>query len=149
MAANSLARLKKINISGIRDDVYFLRLKLLNAENRVVDENFYWLAKPGKSYEKLNELQPVTLQLSYKQQVVVVSNPSGETAFFIRLKAMDEKSGELVLPVFLSDNYFTLLPGEKKEIKVDTTLLPEPVKQKSILLVAEGWNTGVISVRMY
>jgi mannosylglycoprotein endo-beta-mannosidase len=57
---------------------------------------------------------------------------------------VDEKSGELVLPIFPDDNYFTLLPGEKKEIKIDTSFLPESVKQNSVL-VAEGWNVGAIS----
>jgi mannosylglycoprotein endo-beta-mannosidase len=148
VAANTISGLKRIDFSGIRDDVCFLRLKLLNAENQVLDENFYWLAKPGKSYEKLNDLKPVNLQLNYNQNVAVVSNPTGETAFFIRMKAVDQKSGELLLPLFLSDNYFSLLPGEKKEIKIDTSLLPEPVKSKSMLLVTEGWNVAAISVRI-
>ena len=140
ITANKISVLKKIDTSEIREEVYFLRLKLLNSQDQFQDENFYWLSKPGKSYEKLNELKPVTLQLEYRNNVAVISNPTDETAFFIRLKVVDEKSGELVLPVFMSDNYFTLLPGEKKTISMDISLLPKEARQKTILLVTEGWN---------
>ena len=78
--------------------------------------------------------------------VHVISNPTNETAFFIRLKAINEKSRELALPVFVSDNYFTLLPGEKKEISIDRTRLQEP--HQSIRLESEGWNTALQSVKM-
>jgi len=148
IAANKVSVLKKIDTSGLREEVYFLRLKLLNSKDQIQDENFYWLSKPGKSYEKLNELKPVTLQLEYRNNVTVISNPTNETAFFIRLKVVDEKSGELALPVFMSDNYFTLLPGEKKTISMDISLLPKEVGQKTILLVTEGWNAKAPSVKI-
>lgn len=148
IGANKIAVLKKIDTQNLREDVSFLRLKLLDRENKVIDENFYWLAKPGKSYTKLNELKPVTLQLEYRSNVAVISNPTSETAFFIRMKVIDEKSGERVLPVFMSDNYFSLLPGEKKEIRIDCTLFPETCKLKSLLLETEGWNVEPESIKI-
>ncbi|MBL7965742.1 MAG: hypothetical protein JNK09_02015 [Prolixibacteraceae bacterium] len=146
--ANSVTVLRKVNTQLVTDDVFFLRLRLKNKDGALKDENFYWLAKAGKSYEKLNELKPVELQIESDQNAAQISNPSGETAFFIRLKLVDEKSGELVLPVFMSDNYITLLPGEKKKITIDRSLLPESVKAKSLLLVAEGWNAMPKSVKI-
>jgi hypothetical protein len=148
--ANQVLVLKKINTPSITEDVYFLRLKLLDQKSQVVDENFYWLSKPGKSYEKLNELKPVALQIEYRknENVAVISNPTPETAFFIRLKVLDEKSGALALPVFVSDNYFSLLPGEKKEIHIDCTLLSASDKSQALLLEAEGWNVNAKSVKM-
>jgi mannosylglycoprotein endo-beta-mannosidase len=148
VTANKILNLKKIDTSGILEDVCFLRLKLLNQNDRLVDENFYWLAKPGKSYEKLNALKPATLSLDYRQNTVLISNQGDETAFFIRLKVADEKRRELIHPAFFEDNYFTLLPGEKKEIKIDTTLLPGQAQTKSFLLVAEGWNLPPQSITM-
>jgi len=146
--ANSVTVLRKVNTQLVTDDVFFLRLRLKNKDGALKDENLYWLAKAGKSYEKLNELKPVELQIESDQNAAQISNPSGETAFFIRLKLVDEKSGELVLPVFMSDNYITLLPGEKKKITIDRSLLPESVKAKSLLLVAEGWNAMPKSVKI-
>jgi hypothetical protein len=146
IAANKILGLNKIDTKNIFQEVYFLRLRLMNPENQVIDDNFYWLSKPGKSYEKLNELKLVTLQLEYRNNVAVISNPTSETAFFIRLKVVDEKSSELALPVFMSDNYFTLLPGEKKEIIIDRTLLQE--QHQSIRLESEGFNVNTTSIKL-
>ncbi len=153
IAANKVSVLKKIDTQSIKDETCFLRLKLLDQENRVIDENFYWLSKPGKSYEKLNELKPVNLQIEFREnskgeKVAAISNPTNETAFFIRLKVLDEKNGELALPVFFSENYVTLLASEKKEISINLTLLPENQKSKSLLLEAEGWNAITTSIKM-
>lgn len=146
IAANKILGLNKIDTKNILQEVYFLRLRLMNPENQVIDDNFYWLSKPGKSYEKLNELKLVTLQLEHRNNVAVISNPTSETAFFIRLKVVDEKSSELALPVFMSDNYFTLLPGEKKEIIIDRTLLQE--QHQSIRLESEGFNVNTTSIKL-
>jgi len=146
IAAGKISVLKKINTSGLHEDVCFLRLKLLNAKGQDIDGNFYWLSKPGMSYEKLNELKPVSLQLEYKENIALITNPTNETAFFIRLKVLDQKSGELALPVFMSDNYFSLFPGEKKEITIDSELLPDAYE--SIRLEAEGFNVTTTSIKI-
>jgi len=153
LLANKVSVQHKIKSQGIKDEVYFLRLKLLDKENKLKDQNFYWLSQPGKSYEKLNDLKQTTVQAELKtnakgEKVAVISNPGNETAFFIRLKVADEKSGELALPVFFSDNYFTLLPGESREINVDLTQLPESEKLKSLNLEMEGWNIKISRIKM-
>jgi hypothetical protein len=144
--ANSVSVLKKVGTKEIREEVFFLRLRLKDKEGQLNDGNFYWLAKPGKSYEKLNELKPVVLQMEYRKNVALITNPTNETAFFIRLKVFDGKSGELALPVFMSDNYFSLLPGEKKEIAIDGKLLPD--RYQSIRLEAGGFNVTTTSIKM-
>ncbi len=152
-AANSVSVLKKIKTQNIKEEVYFLRLKLTSEENRLNDENFYWLSKPGKSYEALNDLKPATIECSIKmnakgERSVIVSNGGNETAFFIRMKVVSENGGELALPVYFSDNYVTLLPGENREITIDCSLLPQNLKSKSFLLSTEGWNVINQSIKM-
>ena len=66
--------------------------------------------------------------------------PCKETAFFIRLKVMDEKTSELVLPVFFNENYFTLLPGEEREVVLDLSQHFGQVNMEQVRLAAEGWN---------
>lgn len=148
IAANSISLLRKIGTQNIHEDVCFLRLKLLNASDKQLDENLYWLAKPGKSFEKLNELKQVVLAAEYNGKSVEISNPRSETAFFIRLKVVDEKTGELVLPVFLTENYFTLLPGEKKEINLNRPQLSTEFTKKSVVLVTEGWNANAKPIKL-
>ena len=48
---------------------------------------------------------------------VTVENPSKSVAFFVRLKLDRGKGGEEILPVVWQDNYISLLPGEKREIR--------------------------------
>lgn len=46
----------------------------------------------------------------------------------------------MVLPVFLTENYFTLLPGENRMVELD---LPSKViknEPEELKLVVEGWN---------
>ena len=151
--ANKVSVQHKINSQSIKEEVYFLRLKLLDKENNLKDQNFYWLSQPGKSYEKLNELKETTLQAEFMlntkgKKIAAISNSGSETAFFVRLKVTDEKSGVLTLPVFFSDNYITLMPGESREISVDLTQLPESLKSNSLNLSIEGWNIKNKSIKI-
>jgi len=151
--ANKVSVLKKIKSPDPKEAVYFLRLKLTDKDNQVKDENFYWLSKPGKSYEKLNELKQTTLESEWKtnskgEKSLLIRNPGKETAFFVRLKVLTAKGGELALPVFLSDNYITLLPDESRELRIDCTQLPESVNSKSLWMEMEGWNVKNCSLKM-
>ena len=47
---------------------------------------------------------------------ITVENPTKRLAFMNRLMVTKGKGGEEVLPTIWSDNFFTLLPGEKKII---------------------------------
>jgi len=65
-----------------------------------------------------------------------LSNPEVALAFFIRVRVVDAGSGEEVLPVYWTDNYFSLLPGESREI---TASLPR-VPAGEIEVAVDGWN---------
>ena len=142
--ANRVSVLKKIKKPVPGQGVYFLRLKLSDNDNRLKSENFYWLSHPGKSYEKLNELKQTTLESELKtnrngEKSVVINNPGKETAFFVRLKILKEQGRELALPIYFTDNYITLLPGESREIGIDCSRLSN-ISVKSLWFGLEGWN---------
>jgi hypothetical protein len=110
----------------------------------LLDENLYWLSNKKHSYEKLNELEKVTINASIKKNesghaTINLSNTKGETAFFIRLKIVNQQN-ELVLPSYFTDNYFTLLPGDEKQIELDISAIMGSVKHDDLKLVLEGWN---------
>jgi mannosylglycoprotein endo-beta-mannosidase len=142
LEAHKTMLLNKVILPDHDSSVYFLRLTLLN-KDKVVDENLYWLAGKPPSYEHLNALGKANLEIAINKTspglaTISVSNPGNETAFFIRLKLVNEDN-ELALPVFLSDNYITLFPGETKILKLDYSV---PLRDglKPVKLVAEGWN---------
>jgi mannosylglycoprotein endo-beta-mannosidase len=142
--------LNKIVLPEGKDEIYFLRLELTDRD-RVVDENLYWLSNKTHSYEKLNELKKIVVKADIKNvdedhSVIEISNPGDETAFFIRLKIINVKN-EVVLPSFLTDNYFTLMTGDKKQIGLDLTENLNQGSRDELKLVIEGWNLLPIEIK--
>jgi mannosylglycoprotein endo-beta-mannosidase len=141
--AHEVKLLKKVILPASPDQVFFLKLILKNSEGKI-DENLYWLTNRKHSYEKLNELEKVTPTTSVKRgkaghAAIEISNPGKETAFFIRMKVVNDK-GEQVLPCFLSENYFTLLPGDKQKIELDFSEGGGKSDHDNLSLVIEGWT---------
>ena len=104
------------------------------------------------SYEKLNELQRVTVKTEIKstgdgKYIISISNPEKETAFFIRLKVLNN-NGDLVLPAFFSENFLTLFPDNEKRITLDLSAVVDSANHKGLILVTEGWNTAPAEVKI-
>jgi exo-1,4-beta-D-glucosaminidase len=144
--------------------VYFLDLRLTNKEGTELARNFYWLSTkpdvldeprsdwfftPNKSFAdftSLKNLPKVAIEVkeSYtssgdKQTVIVkVKNPSPYVAFFTEFKLKTKKTGELILPVFWTDNYLSILPGEEREVKATFNIAD--LKGDEPVLEYSGWN---------
>lgn len=143
LQAHDLILLNKVSLPKNTDEVFFLKLQLAD-QDKTVDENIYWLSNKPHSYEKLNELEKVTVNAEIKksgngQSVIRISNPKNETAFFIRLKVTNSNN-ELVLPVYFTENFLTLLPGAEKEIQLDLATGKSSSGMNDLKLVIEGWN---------
>jgi exo-1,4-beta-D-glucosaminidase len=122
---------------------YFLRLALQDADHRPVSVNSYWLStKPDvlnfkksdwnftpctsfADYTALEKLAKVKLSaeqlgvehIGAEDQIRVrVGNDSAAIAMLVRLKVSRGPKGDEVLPIRWQDNYFMLLPNEKREI---------------------------------
>ena len=122
---------------------HFLRLQLIDADPAIRSVNSYWLSTkpdvldfsksnwnitPCKSfadYTELTKLPKVKLEcesLGVSHDAADddakfrVANTSEAIAFMVRLKLNRGAGGEELLPIRWQDNYFMLLPGEKREI---------------------------------
>lgn len=114
--------------SGL-SDVHFIHLELRDQEGRIISENNYWRGNDRCDFTALNNLQPVHLKVTSKMsrnegRVTIhatVSLPSSakSPAFAVHLQALRKSDGERLLPAIMSDNYFTLMPGEKKTISIE------------------------------
>jgi mannosylglycoprotein endo-beta-mannosidase len=140
---HELKLLNRIDLPVNTDQVFFLKLQLKNNE-KLIDENLYWLSNKKHSYEKLNDLEKVTTITSIRREddghaAIEISNAGKETAFFIRLKVMNGKD-ELVLPSFFTENFFTLLPGDVKKIELDISSDTNNPGHAALKLVVAGWN---------
>jgi hypothetical protein len=104
-------------------DTYFIKLILMEKDT-IISENFYWRGKEEGNYKSLLQL-PKT-KLTVKTVISKIGNEWNLTttlknntqtpALMVRLKINGNKSGERILPVFYSDNYFFLMPGEEKSV---------------------------------
>lgn len=106
--------------------VHFIKLTLTE-NGTVVSENFYHRSLEENNYQALRELPKVKLLPAIDTRkdpdgtwhaTVTVENTTAIPALMIRVNVTGEKDGLQFLPVFYSDNYFALLPGEKKTVNI-------------------------------
>lgn len=131
-------------------DITFLKLVLSDKEGKEISSNFYWLSSKGDEnadFTALNKLQEVALNCSVssvKQEngkyiaVIDIENPSASLAFSVNPKIVKNDSKDLVLPVFWEDNYFSLLPKEKRSVRVE--FAAENLAGATPILTIAGWN---------
>ena len=127
--------------------VHFVKLELKDSQGRPQSQNFYWLRTRGTSdYKALQSLPPVELSATCTIETrdlqrmgrVTLRNPSGRIALFIQLAMTKGHGGEEILPVVWDDNYFSLLPGESREI--GCTFAAQDAKGDEPSLEVGGWN---------
>ena len=106
--------------------VHFLKLWLIE-NGKVVSDNFYHRSLEENNYQALKQLPQITLnsQSEARQNekgdwtaTVTLENPASIPALMIHVNVTGDKDGDQFLPIFYSDNYFALLPGEKKVITI-------------------------------
>ncbi len=145
---------------------YLLNLTLTDSGGTQVSNNFYWLSTPPdvsdwpasdwyytpiKSYADLTGLATLpkvnvkaTSRSAQKNgrdaTVVTVENPTSHLAFFVHLRITKGREGEEVLPILWEDNYFSLLPGEKRE--VTATYAHRELAGAAPAVHADGWNVA-------
>ncbi len=145
---------------------WFLRLQLLDQNHNAVSNNTYvlstqkdlldeekstWYVTPQSQYADLTALQylpDVHLKMSTSPTTrdsntyvtVKLKNPSPFPALMVHLNLKIGKSNRSVVPVFWSDNYFTLFPGEERTLKVSCHT--RDLKGEQAVITAGGWNVS-------
>ncbi len=120
----------------------FLRLQVLNTKQECIADNFYWLPDSADSYLRLNKLPMAKLKISItklskgKFKVNLANEKNKPVAFFNRLSVTDKKTKKRLLPVFYSDNYISICPGEEKNVILEYK--EDPLHQPQLCI--EGWN---------
>jgi len=131
--------------------VHFIKLELRDGKGGLLSDNFYWRAAPGDedNSQALNTLPTVALDIQATRRdtggkcllEVVLRNPSHGIALMSHLQLRKARSGQRVLPVFYSDNYVSLLPGERKTLTVEAAA--SDLEGDTPLLAVDGWNVTV------
>jgi len=151
-------------VAGL-SETYFVQLRLEDSQGKVRSSNFYWLSTqpdvldwdqstwyhtPTKSYANLRALASLPVvdvkATASTEQVgqdcvarVQLENPSRNVAFSVHLRVL-RAAGKLneseILPVLWEDNYFPLLPDERRD--VSATYRGSGCAQPAVAI--DGWN---------
>ena len=115
--------------------VQFIRLRLTDEGGALVSDNFYWRSNKGNDYTALNTLPAARIGVasrlvSQKTGDVIeatISNAGSAVAFAVRVQAVRASDGKRILPALQDDNYFTLMPGESRVVRIsfDPALLAD------------------------
>ena len=131
--------------------VHFIKLELKDG-NKIIADNFYWRGNKYQEYSDLSNMLPADLQYSlYREKsggkvflTVDIKNAGKNIALMTRLKVLRDRSKERVLPVYYSDNYFSLLPGETKQVILEFNA--KDLQGENPVLGIEGWNIDYMEI---
>jgi exo-1,4-beta-D-glucosaminidase len=144
---------------------YFLRLQLSDAGGKLLSDNFYWLSTKADTLDwkkqqdtvytpqaEFGDLTGLATLPQVKLEAtampgngatqVTVSNPTQAVAFMVHLRVTRGNGGEDMTPILWEDNYFSLLPGERRTVgaKFDAAGLGG----KEAVVVLDGWNVDAV-----
>lgn len=148
-------KLKNEKDSIVSDNFYWLStvkdIEGSKEEVPIFHEGRTWhvFSAEQKSYADftaLRNLPMVKVNMDYFMEIgveentatVFLDNPSETIAFGIHLSLVENLDGEEILPAYWDDNYFSLLPGESRTIKVRFS--PEDMKSRDVNIILEGSN---------
>lgn len=137
---------KKTKSKSALSDVHFIKLSLKDDKGNLLSDNFYWRSIKPADYTALNTMARAKLKVTSVLEekdgrnviIATVTNVSAIPAFAIHIQPVRAADGERILPVIMNDNYFTLMKGESKQIKIefDSSILPD----RKYKLAVEPYN---------
>ncbi|HZZ37490.1 MAG TPA: glycosyl hydrolase family 2 [Acidobacteriaceae bacterium] len=149
------------------DRIFLIDLTLADSAGKIVSRNFYWVPytltafdwgateytyTPADRYPDLTALaQLPAASVSSSAEIrttpqgreilLHLDNRSGGLAFQVNA-AVRTASGGLIAPVYWSDNWIELVPGESRTL---TARLPDDAPANPVVKV-EGWNVGAATL---
>ena len=109
-------------------DVHFIRLTLKDKSGKLISENNYWRGNNRLDFTALNTMEKADLKVSSKmvkkngkaeiQATITHQKAAKSAAFAVHVQAVRTIDNERILPAIMNENYFTLMPGESKNILI-------------------------------
>lgn len=128
--------------------VHFIRLELTH-RGQLLSQNFYWhngeneldyralLTLPEAKLKTVVGQPLVSEQSKYATFNITLTNISKTVAFANRLRVVNSKTGERVLPAIMSDGYVTLMPGEQRTLRVE---VPNEMMANGLNILVKQFN---------
>ncbi len=146
LPASSTTKIAQTWINSKITPVYFVKLELLDAAGKTLSKNFYWQNAAQDDFTELDAMPNAVLDVSATAQTKIDStmltvklrNSSNTIALLSHLQLHRGTTGGRVLPVFYSDNYISLVPGEQQEIFIECAT--EDLQGQPPVLFVDGFN---------
>jgi hypothetical protein len=143
--ANQTTTLAPLDLARIlsKEGVVLVDLALTDSHGRRLSDNFYWQGRDEASLQALDSLKAQPVRIGARSTIhgdeiaihVSLRNTGSAPALAAKLTLVDD-AGQRILPVFYSDNYVSLLPGETREIEIRY----EGGRGASARINLRGWN---------
>ncbi|MEU6709788.1 glycoside hydrolase family 2 protein [Streptomyces wuyuanensis] len=128
-----------------------MKLQLHDNEGALISDNTDWLynapgPQPDLAYAPLRALAPARVSAHAEARRrdegetivdLTLRNRGDVIAFQVRIQLLTGHADERLTPLFLTDNYLTLLPGETRTVQAR---FREPDRKRTRLRIT-GWNT--------
>lgn len=129
-------------------DVIFIQSEILDKNDQQIAYNFNWFNADGKKdYSAFSAMPEAGIETTTERLVkkdgksfykINIINKGNSPALMLRVKTVDKRSNELILPVYYDDNYISLMPGESKEITIEID--DKYAEGRKPVFRLEGWN---------
>jgi exo-1,4-beta-D-glucosaminidase len=155
------------NLYSSPERIFFIDLTLTDASGHLLSRNFYWVPGTLTSFDwpktdythtpaarhedltalanlpaaKVDAIAEIETTPRGRELRLHLDNQSAALAFQIR-GAVRTESGGLIAPVFWSDNWIELTPGESRTL---TAILPDGAPAASVVQL-EGWNVAPVTI---
>ncbi len=139
----------QVDVSNAISQVYFLKLDLVGATGKLLSTNLYWQNVAQDDFTELAKMPTAMLDVSATPHTegentlldVTVRNTGTAVALMTHLQLHQKQSGKRVLPVFYSDNYLSLVPGETRTITIEAAT--KNLDSQAPALLIDGFNVDV------
>jgi beta-mannosidase len=127
--------------------VHFVKVELLDRQGSVASDNFYWRNGGAENnLTALDAIADVSLDAGITRrdaggQVrldVTLRNATAHVAVMAHLQLRNQRTNARVLPVWYSDNYVSLLPGESRTVTIEAAA--SDLGGDRPLVTLDGWN---------
>jgi beta-mannosidase len=115
----------------------------------LLSTNFYWQHVAQDQFDGLMNLPTVVLDAEANARTegdntvvtITLQNDTNHVALLSHLQLHHKQSGRRVLPVFYSDNYISLVPGESSTVSIEAAT--KDLQGDVPLVEVDGYNVDV------
>lgn len=143
LPANQIVQIFETEIKTDYPEVCLVRLSLQDKNGKIISQNDYWETNTG-NYRAFNHLKNAAITVKNLKKRIQgnimaincnLENHENSPVVNVKVNIANENN-DIVLPCYISDGYFNLMPGESKNIEIKFT----PGPKNNYKIVLNGYN---------